>query len=402
MAHISTKSSGSVSSAILLMLKGFIGTGVLFLPKAFLNGGIGGSFLLLVLMATLSLCGMYLLFKSSLVIPGSYQDIAGVLYGTLFRNSVRTSLVFCQFGFVMVYMLFVASNIKDLVSTLTNCRYEIHDWFILIAVQLIIYIPLVLIRNIQSLAKFALFGNILMFTGIFFVLFNCTLKIISNPAEIHLFNSLGNTSLFLGTAIFTYEGFGLVIPISQSMKEPRKFGMVLVTTLLLVSIIYILIGTLGLAAFGDAVETVILLNFPSTIALQVIQIGYVIAVMLSLPLQFFPAIEILEEPLFSKDSYSFTRKVYRSALTIIAALIAFMGTNSLDIFVSFIGAFCGMPVSFIYPPLLYLKSCAKHSYQKFFCYFLICFGIIATIFASSIAFHKLLYGEVEIQVDRCK
>ena len=402
MTHVAgTHKHSSVGNAVFLMVKAFIGTGVLFLPKAFSNGGLAGSFILLLIMALFSMWGMWLLFRTSLAIPGSYQEIVGELYGQRVKLLFMGSLALCQYGFVMVYILFVASNVMDLISTISECEYHMDSWAILITIQLVIYIPLVLIRDIQKLTKFAVLGNFLMILGILFVIVNSVVTMFSKPMTFKIFNNLTDTSLFLGTAIFTYEGFGLVIPISQSMKDPRQFGVVLVSTIAIVSIMYILIGSLAYAAYGADIQTVVLLNMPDTIFLKLVQVGYVVAVMLSLPLQFYPAVEILEEPFFSSDPNELMRSLYRASLTIIAAIGAYFGAQSLDVFVSFIGAFCGMPVSFIYPPLIYLRACAKTPTQRFGCYFLLTFGIAATIFASTIAFFKLINGEPEFLKDRC-
>ena len=406
MAHVSKSGSAgggsSTLNAIFLMLKGFIGTGILFLPKAFLHGGLLGSLILLILMAAFSMWGMWLLFNASLVIPGSYQDVMGQLYGSKVKTIVMVSLTFCQYGLVMVYMLFVGSNLRDLVATLTDCRYEFNNWILLLAVQLIAYIPLVLIRKIEGLSKFAFLANIFMITGIFYVLYCSFVKIVHSPAKFSTFNDLSNTTLFLGTAIFTFEGFGLVIPISQSMKDPRKFGLVLVFTIIVVTMLCVLIGVLGLIAFGSLTETVILLNMPNNIYLQVIQILYIVAIMLSLPLQFFPAVEILEAPFFGKHPNESYRSLYRVFLTIVATCGAYIGASSLDVFTSFIGGFCAMPICFIYPPMAYLRSCARTKFQKYSSYVLLAIGVVLTIFASSIAFHKLLFDEKEVEINRCQ
>eukprot|EP00835_Amoeboradix_gromovi_P000015 NODE_1_length_95616_cov_0.657642.p15 type:complete len:403 gc:universal NODE_1_length_95616_cov_0.657642:90213-91421(+) len=398
---LNSDNKSGIVNAIFLMTKAFIGTGVLFLCKAFANGGLLGSLMLLLVIAIFSMIGMWFLFKSSLGTPGTYQDIAGALYGKSFKTLVMASLVMCQSGFIMVYFLFVASNVQDLVSTLSNCKYEIDNKPVLITMQLIIYIPLVLIRRIQSLTKFAVLANILMLVGVVFVIYSSLVKLVTEPVNIKLFNNLSDTSLFLGTAIFTFEGFGLVIPISQSMKDPRQFNGVLISTIALVSALYLTIGAIGYSAYGVDTQTNILLNMPNNIPLKIVQFCYVIAVMLSFPLQLFPAIEILEMPFFSDKPNETYRSVYRAAITAVAALGAYLGANSLDVFTSFIGAFCGMPVGFIYPPMLYLRSCARTRLEKTFCCLYIVFGILATIFASSMAFHKLIYAEEEFQLSHC-
>jgi proton-coupled amino acid transporter len=54
------------------LLKGFVGTGVLFLGKAFFNGGILFSTIVMLGIAAISLWSFLLLVKTRLVIPGSF------------------------------------------------------------------------------------------------------------------------------------------------------------------------------------------------------------------------------------------------------------------------------------------------------------------------------------------
>jgi hypothetical protein len=83
-----------------MLLKGFVGTGILFMGKAFFNGGIVFSTIVLLAIAMISLWSFLLLTKTYLVVPGSFGDIGGALYGNYMRLTILASIAFSQIGFV--------------------------------------------------------------------------------------------------------------------------------------------------------------------------------------------------------------------------------------------------------------------------------------------------------------
>ena len=121
----------TVLQAVLMLLKSFVGTGILFLSRAFYNGGMLFSIVVLLSVAMISLYSFLLLVKTRLVVPGSFGDMGGVLYGSWMRiailtsvtlsqvstfislNCVDTNLTYAgQIGFVAAYTIFVAENLQ--------------------------------------------------------------------------------------------------------------------------------------------------------------------------------------------------------------------------------------------------------------------------------------------------
>jgi proton-coupled amino acid transporter len=86
----------SVKKVFFLLVKSFVGTGVLFLPKSFYNGGMLFSAVVLILMSFLCLHAMLLLVECRSIIPGSFGDIGGALYGPRARYAVLSSIVISQ------------------------------------------------------------------------------------------------------------------------------------------------------------------------------------------------------------------------------------------------------------------------------------------------------------------
>jgi proton-coupled amino acid transporter len=83
----------SSHKAFFLLLKAFVGTGVLFLPKAFANGGMSFSIIVLFVIGCVTLHCMLMLVETSRAFGGlSFGDLGLKLYGTGFRKLVLFSI----------------------------------------------------------------------------------------------------------------------------------------------------------------------------------------------------------------------------------------------------------------------------------------------------------------------
>lgn len=79
-------------------------------------------------------------------------------------------------------------------------------------------------------------------------------------------SSIQQLPLFFGTAIYLFEGIGLVLPLRNAMKKPKDFsgplgvlnvGMVFMTAL------FIAFGVVGYWKYGEDVESSLTLNLPT-------------------------------------------------------------------------------------------------------------------------------------------
>ena len=346
--------NGSTGAALLL-LKSFVGTGVLFLPKAYLNGGMLFSNLVLLFVAVLSYYCYYVLVKTRLQINGSFGDIGGVVYGRFVRNLILTSVVLSQMGFVAAYIVFTAENLQAFVLAVSQCREWISiKYFILM--QMGVFLPLSLIRDIAKLGVTALIADFFILLGLIYLYYYDIRTIVSNHgvADIVQFNPLDWT-LFIGTAIFTFEGIGLIIPIQESMKKPSQLPSVLAFVMVIITTIFISVGAISYAAYGSSTKTVILLNLPQDDKfVNAVQLLYSLAILLSTPLQLFPAIRIMENELFTRSGkynphIKWQKNLFRFFLVIICSAVAWGGAGDLDKFVALVGSFACVPLVYIYP-----------------------------------------------------
>ncbi|ODV95637.1 hypothetical protein PACTADRAFT_28339, partial [Pachysolen tannophilus NRRL Y-2460] len=408
------ENNASTFKTFLLLLKAFIGTGVLFLPKSFSNGGLIFSNLMLLVFSLLSYyCFVVLINVRLITNVSSYGNIGLILYGQNFERLILLCIILSQIGFSSAYIVFVGENFKSLYTQFFSAGSNLNIVYF-IFLQLLIFIPLSLTRKIAKLSFTALIADFFILLGLLYVYYYSAFNIFQEGIDLNNLQYLNRSDwpLFIGTAVFTYEGIGLLIPIQESMKRPQDFNKILAIVIGIVTIIFVTIGTLCYLSFGDDVQTVILLNFPKdSILVRVIQLLYAIAILLSTPLQLFPAIKIIENFIFKKrdeeenhDNVDILsgkndpvvksqKNLTRVAIVLMTCLIAFFGSNDLDKFVSLVGSFTCIPLIYIFPPLLHLKLLNTDSFKeqdtgslhrrlKVIDYIILALGIIIMIYTS--------------------
>lgn len=391
------RGEASVLDAVMMLLKSFVGTGVLFLGKAFMNGGLLFSTVTLCSVAIISLVSFLLLVKTNLKCPGSFGDMGGILYGPKMRLAILASIVLSQLGFVAAYTVFVAQNMQAFVLAVTHCKTLVPVAYLILG-QMLVFLPLSLIRRIAKLSTTALIADVFILFGIVYLFYYEIGKVAKDGlADVVMFNSK-TFPLLIGTAVFTFEGIGLVIPITESMKEPEKFPRALTGVMAGVMVLFASAGSLSYMAFGSKTQTVVITNLPQNSRfVQAMQFLYSIAILLSTPLQLFPALAVLEKGIFTRSGkYNWKVKteknLFRFAIVAVSCLAAWLGANDLDKFVSLIGSVACVPLCFIYPPLLHLKANATKTSTKALDYFLLVFGVVCTGFAGSQTIKAMLEG----------
>ncbi|KAI5358805.1 putative amino acid transporter, transmembrane domain-containing protein [Septoria linicola] len=402
------KGKGTPLGAAMLLLKSFVGTGVLFLPRAYLNGGMLFSNVVLFALAALSYYCFILLVSIRLKVPASFGDMGGRIFGAYFRNLINFSLVISQIGFSSAYIVFVAENLRAFVLAITRCKTDIDVGF-MILMQMIIFLPMSLYRNINHIQKMALLADAFILLGLCYVYYYDVATIVHQGGVgpgIAQFNPEYWT-LLIGTAIFTFEGVGLVIPIQSGMAEPKKFPKVMGTVMLIVTVVFISAGALSYAAYGENTKTVILLNMPQDNKMvNAVQFVYSLAILLSTPLQIYPAIEITSQQLFSRTGkynpwIKWKKNIFRFFMVALCATIAWAGAGDLDKFVSLVGSFACIPLVYIYPPLMHYRAVATKRWQRIADVLLVIFGVAMMSYTTALTIIAWASGQKDSSPGYC-
>ena len=263
---------------------------------------------------------------------------------------------------------------------------------ILIAIQVGILIPLAFIRNISKLGPAALLADVGILIGLTYIYYYdiATLSTHGVHPTVTLFNP-DHYTLTIGSAIFTFEGIGLVLPIESSMRSPHKFETLLYSVMGIITLIFTSVGVLCYATFGTNTQIEIISNYPQTSKLvNAIQFIYSLAILSGNPVQLFPAMRILENKIFSNSSgkkdmrTKWKKNFFRTLLVIACGGISIAGASNLDRFVALIGSFACVPLVYIYPAWLHYKGVASTTAYKVGDLVMIVLGLVVMVYTTVI------------------
>lgn len=376
------------------LLKAFIGTGIMFLPKAFKNGGMLFSSITMILVSAITaLCFELLLSCRKRYGGGGYGDLGQIVVGPKFRALILVSITLSQIGFVCAGLIFTADNLRSFFNAVTHGSRAPLSTNALIGIQLVVLIPLSFIRNISKLGPAALLADVFILIGLTYIYWYDISWISQNHGfhpSIELFNPRDFT-MTIGSAIFTFEGIGLILPIQSSMAQPEHFSKLLYLVMLIITIIFTSVGVLCYGTFGDHVSVEVITNFPQTSKLvNAVQFLYSMAVLVGTPVQLFPAMRTIELKIFGRASgkqsnmTKWKKNAFRTTLVLLCGVIAAVGASDLDKFVALIGSFACVPLVYIYPAYLHYKGVADRPWAKAGDIAMMVLGLVAMVYTTSI------------------
>ncbi|KUI72460.1 Vacuolar amino acid transporter 3 [Cytospora mali] len=373
------------------LLKAFVGTGIMFLPKAFNNGGILFSSLCLVFIAAISMWAFHLLLKCRMAVGGGYGEIGQAISGDKMRNVILASITLSQLGFVCTGLVFVADNWFSFLAAVTNGANPLGTTA-LIALQALLLIPLSFIRNISKLGFAATLADVFILIGLCYI-WQYDFGFLAAHGvhqSVRLFNPSAYT-LTIGASIFTFEGIGLIIPIHASMRSPEKFEKLLGVVMLIITCIFTSVGALCYATFGSDTQIEVINNFPQDSKLvNAVQFMYALAVLIGNPVQLFPAMRILEGRIFGHRSgkkdvlTKWKKNAFRTGLVCLCCAISIAGSANLDRFVALIGSVACVPLVYVYPAFLHYRAVAQTKGEKLADVLLMVLGMVGMVYTTTI------------------
>ncbi|KAI4860585.1 transmembrane amino acid transporter protein-domain-containing protein [Hypoxylon rubiginosum] len=383
--------TASTKGTFMTLLKAFVGTGIMFLPKAFNNGGILFSTLTMVVVSLVTMLSFHLLLACKGRHGNGYGDIGHAIAGDRMRKVILGSIILSQLGFVCAGIVFVAENMTSFLQAVTHGDSPLSPRA-LILMQLIVLIPLSFIRNMAKLSPVAIIADSCILLGVGYIYYYDIAYLASNGIHesVVLFNSSKYT-LTVGAAIFTFEGIGLIFPIQSSMAKPERFEWLLALVMAIITVLFTAVGALCYATFGETTQIEIINNFPQDSKfVNAVQFLYSLAVLVGTPVQLFPAIRIIEEKLVGSHSgkrsirTKWIKNAFRTGIVVLCGAISILGASNLDRFVALIGSFACIPLVYIYPAFLHYKGVATSPWVKAGDILFMIVGTIAMIYTTVI------------------
>uniref|UniRef100_A0A8D2DBU6 Solute carrier family 36 member 3 n=1 Tax=Sciurus vulgaris TaxID=55149 RepID=A0A8D2DBU6_SCIVU len=372
----------SLLQTLVHLLKCNVGTGLLGLPLAIKNAGLLVGPISLLAIGILTVHCMVILLNCAHHLSQRLQTTF-VNYGEATMYSLETCpnpwlrshsvwgrytvsflLIITQLGFCSVYFMFMADNLQQIVEevhvTSNTCQPRkflvltpILDIRIYMLTILPFLIMLVFIRNLKVLSVFSTMANITTL-GSMILIFEYIIQDIPDPSNLPLMANWKTFLLFFGTAIFTFEGVGMVLPLKNQMKNPQHFPLVLYLGMSLVIFLYTCLGVLGYMKFGSDTQASITLNLPNCWLYQSVKLLYSVGIFFTYALQFHVPAEIIIPFAISQVSESWALFVdlsVRTALVCLTCVSAIL-IPRLDLVISLVGSVCSSALALIIPPLL--------------------------------------------------
>jgi len=380
----------SLLQAFFATVKSVCGPAVLYIPKGFQEGGVVFSPLMLLFSYALFGWGAARLLEAWAAHRKSYAGLMGAAFGRRGVALVRFTIVAQQSGICLTYFIFVATNLQQL-ACYARPVAEPPSLKALCVLQSVIYAPLCCIRNVQNFAHTNLAANALILYALVVLASFAGAAVSRDAADVGMpslpYFEPSTFYLFVGTSAFVYEGSAaLLVPLQEAVKRSRQhaFPAMYIQTCGGIIVTYIFFGTLNWAAYGAATQTVLTVNLPSGRWKASVQLAYTAAVVLTFPLQMFPAIQILkksawrpiakaccgsarmrrdaaysvvpESPLEERRwASSVNGTVGRCGLVVALSFCAVAVVSSLDKLVALIGGCLGIPLAFVFPLAIHLK-----------------------------------------------
>uniref|UniRef100_A0A672KGG5 Solute carrier family 36 member 4 n=1 Tax=Sinocyclocheilus grahami TaxID=75366 RepID=A0A672KGG5_SINGR len=280
------------------------------------------------------------------------------------RHLVNFFLVLTQLGFCSVYFVFLAENIKQVcegavsptassVAVATGLDLRLYMVFLLPFI-----IVLTFIRDLRNMAALSAIANLCMAVSLVLI-FSYILNDVSDPRRLPYASTWRKFAAFFGTAIFAFEGIGVVLPLENQMREPKRFPQALNIGMGVIIVLYVTLATLGYLRFRDDIKGSITLNLPhDSWSNQLVKVLYSFGVFVSFAVQFFVPAEILVPPVCERVRKSWRRVADLSlrALLVCLTCITAVLIPRLDLVISLVGAVSSSALALVFPPLVELVA----------------------------------------------
>ncbi|GIY74761.1 hypothetical protein CDAR_611261 [Caerostris darwini] len=305
------------------------------------------------------------------------------------RFTVNLLLILTQFGFCCAYYLFVGQSIHEV--SVHMQVFVGHTAVTIMAALLPVVMALNFIPDLEKLSIVSSAGVVLQAIGLVLMISFFVTGPLSDTYITYI-APYKKWPLFFGTAMFSFEGIGVVLPVENQMKKKRSFKCILIGAMTAVTVMYIVFGSVGYVKYGSDVEPSITFNLPIGGFSEAIRLIFALAILLSYPLQMHVPFTFILPFLKKKIFYRHWNKrldiivdlVLRMILVSITFGIAVWCGSMLDILMAFIGSLASSLLALVLPPLIHWVTIDKYDIKRKkvligFNIFLALFGVVGMI-----------------------
>jgi amino acid permease len=235
----------------------------------------------------------------------TYPDVGEWAYGRQFNSYVTACVCIQQLAICTVFLSFIGENILAVLERMEVHMLSTHAGVLTLALPVVLslsYLP-----NLKSLSPVMAAGSITLMVG-FGVLGYVIVKFWDERPETTPTINVSQAPLAVCAILYSYEGICLILPVESAMKDPQHFKPVFVASMATVALILALVSSLSVMAFGEVTNgsiTAFLVkefsdNENISLWLMISNTAVSLSVLLTYPLQLFPALELISPWVQSK------------------------------------------------------------------------------------------------------
>ena len=347
---------------------------LLALPYAVLNGGYWGLVALLSAAGITYYTGIILvscLYEDDLVtgvkrrVRDSYVDIATEVWGVYAAQIVHTAQFIELIMTCILYLVLCGDLLTNIFPTNMEKGVNTTMWTV---VATFFIIPCAFLRDLKAVARLSL-GNAVAHVIInVIVLGFCITHIGSwHWSQVKLVVDVKRFPVSMGIVIFSYTSHIFLPSLEGDMTDRQNFSRMLKWTHGLAGVFKAVFAYICFLTFGNLTKDVITDNLPTAGFKGFVNCALVVKALLSYPLPYFAAAELLEKALFNGRPRTKFPSCYASdgmlevwALSLRMLLALFTLTLAIYIpqfalLMGLIGSFTGTMLSFVWPCWFHLK-----------------------------------------------
>ncbi|XP_036758187.1 vesicular inhibitory amino acid transporter isoform X1 [Manis pentadactyla] len=350
-----------------------LGMFVLGLPYAILHGGYLGLFLIIFAAVVCCYTGKILiacLYEENedgevVRVRDSYVAIANACcaprFPTLGGRVVNVAQII---ELVMTCILYVVVSGNLMYNSFPGLPVSQKSWSIIATAVLL---PCAFLKNLKAVSKFSLLCTLAHFVINILVIAYCLSRARDWAWEkVKFYIDVKKFPISIGIIVFSYTSQIFLPSLEGNMQQPSEFHCMMNWTHIAACVLKGLFALVAYLTWADETKEVITDNLPGSIR-AVVNIFLVAKALLSYPLPFFAAVEVLEKSLFQEGSRAFFPACYGGdgrlkswGLTLRCALVVF--TLLMAIYVphfallmGLTGSLTGAGLCFLLPSLFHLR-----------------------------------------------
>ena len=317
----------TVKQTFIHLVKGYMGAGCLSLPWAISQLGIWPGVIALCLLSVWSSYNCWIVVKLKRYIERSqiiddtlsepstvttntnitYPDVGDWAYGRKFQSYVTACVCTQQLAICTVFLSFIGENLLAVLAHLNVGFLSTHVG--VITVVLPVVMALSFLPNLKTLAPVMAAGTVLLMLTFLTLGVVLVLEWPNRPQDDPIEFTASSSPLALCAILYSYEGINLILPVESAMKEPQHFAPVFVWSMVAVAAMLAIVAVSCVLTFGHvtngSVTAFLVENYRDDTRimmwLTMANTFVSLSVLLTYPLQLFPALELLGPWIVSKQ-----------------------------------------------------------------------------------------------------